>query len=205
MNHRSRFFLSSALGAVAIHVLFVACSSPSAPSSATDSGVMNMIRDVMNIEVPDANAQVDAGTCNCPPAPQTYYSEASAGVTTTGMATWVDVPGLQLSFTSAGTSTVELFTLVAVSADAGSTHCSIRFTVDGAAAPQVNSVEASGGANAPYMLPWVTQLTGMRQLRGIPAGMHRVSVQVSKDPGILAGSNCVVSANGRLRAMVQPQ
>lgn len=105
MKYQSRFFISSALGAIAIHVLFVACSSPSAPASATDSGVMNMIRDVMNIEVPDANAQVDAGSCNCAPAPQTYYSEGSAGVTTTGMANWVDVPGLQLSFTSSGTST----------------------------------------------------------------------------------------------------
>jgi hypothetical protein len=127
MTNRSRFFLSSALGAIAIHVLFVACSSPTAPVSATDSGVMNMIRDVMNIEIPDASAQ--------PLQPATFFARQTEGVDSNTDFNWVDVPGLAVNFTvpQGATNTDVLITGQAYALTGGSNPwalCGYRLVLD---------------------------------------------------------------------------
>jgi len=137
----------------------------------------------------------------------THSAEATAGATTAGAGNWTDIPGLQVTFTTTGSGTVELFSVVSMTASGGASECAIRFVLDASPVGGAAGLEAIGDVNPPFTTtPGIIQLTGLRQVP-ITAGPHTASVQFEKSVGVFAGSNCVVGGttfnpNARLRAVV---
>lgn len=136
--NRKRIVGGSLLGAAVIHVFFIACSSPGAPISSDDSGVIGAIRDVIGMEVRDANAQTDAGSCGCPAGPTgpqgpagaagavgapgpagavgpagpgnvAYRANQDVAMTAASTTAWADVPlDTALSFTTTGMTNIDI-------------------------------------------------------------------------------------------------
>jgi hypothetical protein len=164
---------------------------------------MGMIRDVLNIEVPDANAQADAGTCNCNNR-QTLFAEGDGTmVTTSGENSWVDLPRMRVDFEVSASSNVDILSLVPIIN--GPADCRIRFVLDSL---PIGSLPEATGAVAPITdnsrFPYVLQLTGMRRAM-VNSGRHSIQVQIAKSAGLFqTGGNCQVQGNlMRLRVDVE--
>jgi hypothetical protein len=142
------------------------------------------------------------------PSPVEYYTEASAGAATTGPGDWMDIPGLQVTFTTTASANVELFALVSMTATGGPSECQIRFVLDASPVGGPTGFEATGDVNPAFAaIPGIIQLTGLRRIP-IGAGPHTASVQFEKAVGAFSGSNCVVGGvtydpNARFRAVVE--
>lgn len=138
--------------------------------------------------------------------PVVSYVENTGGVIAPADGTWVNLPGLTVSFQSSAAAHAELYIVAGVTAGTSQTaSCSLRFVLDGAA---IGGSEVSATVNGSLTPPSIVQLTGFRRV-AVAAGAHSVLVQISKDQGTFAGSTCVFGgvtsgAIGRLRVTVQP-
>lgn len=108
MGNRTRVAMGSALGALALHVVMVACGSAGPASSPGDGGMLADVRDaivdavgdVLDAETPDAHAGGDGGTqpaCNCVEPPSASFS--GGAVTRDGVTT---MPAVDFSTASVG-------------------------------------------------------------------------------------------------------
>lgn len=82
MRDRTKVLLGSAAGAIAIHVAFLACGTPTLTrDSGHDSGITDAMGDVADRETGTADAQ--GMPCNCAPAlpPATFHFVPPAGMT----------------------------------------------------------------------------------------------------------------------------
>lgn len=97
------------------------------------------------------------------------YAEMTDGVTTSALFSWVDIPGLSVSFSTDGDATLDMFANGFTYGGNGT--CAIRFVVDGS-----TTTAAYGHMLAPSSsVPWTASLRSL-----VKVGDHNVKVQIAQ-------------------------
>lgn len=112
-----------------------------------------------------------------------HYAEQTADVTAQGVANWVDVTGAEVTFSTAGSATLDLFANGAMSTRFGSAsfiRCGLRFVVDGVPTgePTFGDMLVSPARNESGGAEWSSFTLTRRVVVG--PGQHVVGVQVAQ-------------------------
>jgi hypothetical protein len=112
------------------------------------------------------------------------YAEQTANVLSSGRFNWVDMPGLSVSFSTTGATTLDMFANGFMYGGTGS--CALRFVVDGSATGGIYG-NGTVSPTASYMSSaWMISLRS-----SVDTGVHTVKVQAAQT-GTDASSSCSI-------------